>query len=628
MVAVLGLSVALAPQSHAETRSLKLYYLHTGERADITYKRNGRYLKSGLDKINWHLRDWRRDEPTKMDPQLLDLVWEVYQKSGSKDYIHVISGYRSPATNNMLRRRGRGVARKSQHTLGKALDFFLPDVKLSKLRDIGLRMETGGVGFYPGSGSPFIHLDTGRVRHWPRMNRKQLARVFPNGRTLHVPSDGKPLPGYEQAKARYEARKARSGRIEIASGAEEDEKDEGGGLFARLFARNDAARTPSGGPDEDTRTRLARPEGSPPAAVASAGPESTASTDETVVAEAGTTGPEGGSEEDLPVLASIPVPTMAPRTVVTSGSLLAVAEPPAGADAPIAAELAATGAPLPEQKPLTVAELAASMDATSDDGAIAIAEPQNRLGQLTADEISQLRRSAVPAPARPAPRPAADIGFASAAPEQGTALALAETPGRDAARDAFESALRQPAETDPAPQAGFVAPAPQTAAIPQVRPQARPQQDATPLPAQSTLELALAANRQSSRATEAIRALIEADRMAEAEAASGDAPVTALALSGIPVPQPNPRKQRQPAVAIVTASVAQSLDDIGKWTLSGDRGMQRMARLQPPDFGHNALSLSHATPGRGFVKVIGGYPAGRLSLVGTDPFTTATVLRN
>ena len=132
LCASLILSAGLAS---AQTKSLKLYYIHTGEKADIVYKKNGQYIASGLKKINWHLRDWRRNEPTKMDPKLLDLVWEAYRQSGSKGYITVISGYRSPASNSMLRQRGRGVAKNSQHTLGKALDFYLPDVKLSKLRD-------------------------------------------------------------------------------------------------------------------------------------------------------------------------------------------------------------------------------------------------------------------------------------------------------------------------------------------------------------------------------------------------------------------------------------------------------------------------------------------------------------
>ncbi len=191
--------VLSAAQASAETRTLRMYFTHTKESATITFKKNGRYVRSGLRKANRFLRDWRRKEPTKMDPELLDLVWEVYQKSGSRKPIHVVSGYRSPRTNSMLRRRGRGVAKNSQHTRGKALDFFLPDVSVSKLRALGLKQHRGGVGYY--RSSAFVHLDTGRVRHWPKMSRRQLSRVFPRGKTIHVPSNGKPLRGYKTAMA-------------------------------------------------------------------------------------------------------------------------------------------------------------------------------------------------------------------------------------------------------------------------------------------------------------------------------------------------------------------------------------------------------------------------------------------
>jgi hypothetical protein len=101
----------------------------------------------------------------------------------------------------MLRRRSGGVARFSQHMLGHALDFYIAGVSLEHLREIGLRLQRGGVGFYPTSGSPFVHMDTGGVRMWPRMTHEELARVFPDGRTVHIPSDGKPLPGYAVALA-------------------------------------------------------------------------------------------------------------------------------------------------------------------------------------------------------------------------------------------------------------------------------------------------------------------------------------------------------------------------------------------------------------------------------------------
>ncbi|MBB4186020.1 DUF882 domain-containing protein [Sinorhizobium terangae] len=238
----------MAPPVEAagQTRTLKLYFIHTKEKAQITFKRNGRYDSRGLQEINRFLRDWRRNEPTRMDPRLLDLVWEVYQRSGSRDYIHVVSAYRSPATNSMLRSRSKGVAKKSQHMLGKAMDFYLPDVKLKTLREIGMKFQVGGVGYYPTSGSPFVHMDVGGVRAWPRMTRNELARLFPDGKTMHVPSDGKPLPGYQQAVADYK-RRVGATAIEVAGGGAKGPGDaasgkRSGNLFAMLFG---------GGGDED-----------------------------------------------------------------------------------------------------------------------------------------------------------------------------------------------------------------------------------------------------------------------------------------------------------------------------------------------------------------------------------------
>ncbi|MBR2691095.1 MAG: DUF882 domain-containing protein [Aquamicrobium sp.] len=212
--------ISAASIAFAEVRSLKLFFTHTGERETIIYKRDGRYDAKGLARVNRLLRDWRRNEPARMDPRLLDLVWEVYQRAGARDYINIVSAYRSPATNNMLRgrSRGSGVAKNSQHTLGKAMDFYIPGVKLSRLREIAMQLQIGGVGYYPTSGSPFVHLDVGNVRAWPRMSRQELARIFPNGRTLHLPADGRALPAYDLAMADYRQR-IKAGSAIVASAA-------------------------------------------------------------------------------------------------------------------------------------------------------------------------------------------------------------------------------------------------------------------------------------------------------------------------------------------------------------------------------------------------------------------------
>lgn len=205
--AAMALSALLpvAPAQAATERALYLYYTHTKETARIVFKRNGQYVQSGLNELNQFLRDWRRNEPTKMDPRLFDLIWEVYQDVGGTQPINIVSAYRSPATNAMLASKSSGVADNSQHMRGTAMDFFIPGVPLAKLRAAAMKKQVGGVGYYPTSGSPFVHLDTGSVRAWPRMTRAQLKDLFPDGKTMHLPTDGKVLSqqGYNVALAEW-----------------------------------------------------------------------------------------------------------------------------------------------------------------------------------------------------------------------------------------------------------------------------------------------------------------------------------------------------------------------------------------------------------------------------------------
>jgi uncharacterized protein YcbK (DUF882 family) len=221
-----------------DTRTLAMHHMHTGEDITITYKVNGRYDDAALQKLNHFLRDWRKEEAAKMDPHLLDLIWEVYQEVGAKEPIQIVCGYRSPATNAMLRHRSSGVARFSQHMLGKAIDFYIPGVPLEQLRYAGLRMQRGGVGFYPTSGSPFVHLDTGSVRHWPRMGSDQLARVLATKPRTHY-ADRRPA-GYQTALNEIErrngngdvqpvAQRSKRGLIERLFGFGEDEDEDAAG---------------------------------------------------------------------------------------------------------------------------------------------------------------------------------------------------------------------------------------------------------------------------------------------------------------------------------------------------------------------------------------------------------------
>lgn len=195
LISVLAIMLlATAGSAYAQTRTISFRNMHTNETLTVEYMRNGRHVSDAMQKINHILRDWRRNESIRMNPQLIDLIYEVHQATGSSEPINVVSGYRSPVTNAALRRRSSGVARNSQHILGNATDLYFPDVSVAKIREVALRFERGGVGYYPSSGRPFVHIDVGRVRHWPRMSPQQLARVFPDGNTQHIPSNGRPLP--------------------------------------------------------------------------------------------------------------------------------------------------------------------------------------------------------------------------------------------------------------------------------------------------------------------------------------------------------------------------------------------------------------------------------------------------
>jgi hypothetical protein len=142
-----------------------------------------------------------------MDPALIDLIWELHEELGSKEPVHLICGYRSSATNENLRRTVGGQARNSRHITGQAADLMFPDVPLKQLRYSALIRERGGVGYYPASGLPFVHVDTGNVRHWPRVSRMELAILFPKGHSRHVPADGRPITPSDarMALAKYQA---------------------------------------------------------------------------------------------------------------------------------------------------------------------------------------------------------------------------------------------------------------------------------------------------------------------------------------------------------------------------------------------------------------------------------------
>lgn len=147
-----------------EPRRLAFYHTHTGETLDIVYSENGNYVPDALSEIHHLFRDFRTGDVHAIDPGLLDILHAVRRATGSSSHFEIVSAYRSPATNQMLARKSNGVADHSLHLQGQAIDVRLPGVRTLDLRRAGLRLATGGVGYYPEA--DFVHLDTGRVRSW------------------------------------------------------------------------------------------------------------------------------------------------------------------------------------------------------------------------------------------------------------------------------------------------------------------------------------------------------------------------------------------------------------------------------------------------------------------------------
>ncbi len=146
-------------------RRLRLYQTHTGERLDIVYRRGGAYVSGALDELDRFLRDRLTGEVHHYDPRVFDLLSDLLEAVATPNgELHIICGYRTPATNEFLRTHTTGVARSSLHMRAEAIDIRLPGVSTFKLRETALKLARGGVGYYPKS--DFIHVDVGRVRYW------------------------------------------------------------------------------------------------------------------------------------------------------------------------------------------------------------------------------------------------------------------------------------------------------------------------------------------------------------------------------------------------------------------------------------------------------------------------------
>ena len=466
-VAAILLAASIIPNStesavaNGDTRTVVFSNSHTNESGSFTYMVNGVYDQAVLDKLNWFMRDWRLDEPTKMDPKLFDIIWEVYRESGSREPIDVLSGYRSPQTNAMLRRRSRQVAEHSQHMQGKAIDAHFVDVGPGRIRDIAMRMEEGGVGFYPTGSTPWVHIDSGSVRYWPRMSRDALTRLFPDGKTVFIPADGQPMPGYDLARAEIEAR---GGEIQTASS---------GGFFAWLFGARgggDDDAEESSGQETLAGARAGRGGGAPTVQIADAGPDAVARAKRdlpTGPAYAGPSTPAAPAPAAAPttkraaapkpqVVAALEQPNVesdagdaAPLKVRSPIAALYLAPMPPRRPSDLAQQIAGASFPLPPIRPIDLAP-----DATGSTAPLPPARPASLIVASAPDAAVGVKTIPPSGLANPSGLPKAIVG--SGVPALTDALALAETPAApsDDALLARAAELTAPLPPMPVPNVG------------------------------------------------------------------------------------------------------------------------------------------------------------------------------
>jgi uncharacterized protein YcbK (DUF882 family) len=157
-------ALAAIDRMSAPKRTLLMYNIHTDQKIDVRYYAQGRYQPDALKKINYILRDYRTGEIKPIRKELLNLLYTVSGAIGRSPRFHIISGYRSPETNAMLRKRSKAVAKNSLHMEGEAVDIRIPGCDTRWLRNVCMKLKAGGVGYYPES--DFVHVDVGPVRYW------------------------------------------------------------------------------------------------------------------------------------------------------------------------------------------------------------------------------------------------------------------------------------------------------------------------------------------------------------------------------------------------------------------------------------------------------------------------------
>ena len=418
--------------ANGDTRTINLYHTHSGESIQATFRVNGQYDPNVLQKLNYFLRDWRNDDTIKMDPRLFDVVWETYRESGSQEPIHIVSAYRSPQTNAMLRRRSKAVAEFSQHMLGKAMDMHYLDVPMSRVREIAMRLQRGGVGYYPTAGSPFVHLDVGNVRAWPRMSYDQLARLFPDGKTVHLPTNGQPLARYDEARAELDAGGSMPTMAQVQSK----------GFFERLFGGGDEEEVVAAAPRTGPRSRVAtyienRNQAKTPTAPVATPPEEPRRSP--LVEQAQRNLPRGETYLSPAPMAAVPLPPARPPSAAAEPARLMAAMDPRASDTPqptrrpaelAPVQMAALNAPLPPMRPVELrpAEPRMAEQPRPEARPMELRQAEIRQPELRQPELRQAELRPEPTRiARPTELPSVITGAATSALPP-AALAYAATP--------------------------------------------------------------------------------------------------------------------------------------------------------------------------------------------------------
>ncbi len=292
---LLGASNALQNAvAEGDTRTLSFHHVHTGEDITVTFKRDGRYDDAALKKLDWFMRDWRKEKDTHMDPHIFDLLWEVYRDverhAADPDHLRLsLAGHQRDAARALERRRAPQPAPQRP---GDRLLYSRRSARDDPRRRSASCSAAASASIRR-QDRPFVHMDTGLIRHWPRIPREELARIFPDGRTVHIPSDGKPLRNYALALADVERHGNAPNSVSLAAArgagvisdtqeqqaelaqANAQEEPRKRSLFARLFGgrkdedelseqpaprqARDPARAPARTPVQVASVALAKP---------------------------------------------------------------------------------------------------------------------------------------------------------------------------------------------------------------------------------------------------------------------------------------------------------------------------------------------------------------------------------